>query len=278
MHSTALCVSVNNDCTIVHGALKLIIKEGVSVNFVRYASRYAIDQVMRSGYLATIVDNLISASYKAPVFHRPQNNTFAKIDTITEPPSHGMHGGSGGLSAMNKVILATLCSAVIGIVCAFVLFKKVFNSKQNCFAACDGTGMDKHYIEEAHFQSPHANSENGYENSFIAEDMEVVQYDIANGLSVINEDSDAFRTPENDVPLRAMSSLHRLNASDTNTVWTETGSIASEKTLPTSNRHRTPIFGNNDPSNAVSFKFEVILHVWYHFRFGSQIFSLHLQY
>ena len=198
---------------------------------------------MATNYLiAPRIQDLENVSYRAPAFFQPNTATDVKGVPV-----------KGGVSIMSKVIIATLCSAVVGIVAAFILFKKVFHSKPNCFVACDGSGVDRTYIEEAHFQSPRR--ENGYEKSLAVEDMEVVQYDIANGLSIINEESDVMSNSANGsyAMSNASRNTHYLNTSD---VWTDTdASVASEKTIHTSNRCRTPQFGA-DVNGKVSFNRE----------------------
>lgn len=240
------CVSLNDDCIIVLGKVTVYTQDQANLASVLYATRYVINQVMRSNYLVPRVKNLMTAFYNGPEFTPPPVSN-PKNKMTGAPPSNS--NGVNGLSPMTKVVIATLCSAVVGIVAAFILFKKVFNSKQNCFAHCDGTGLDRRYIDNAHFQSPRESEElsisaGAYDNAHIMDDMEVVHYDIANGLSVINEGSEAMSTAT--ARSYAMSTS-RVNLScDTSIAWSDARSAASEKTIPTSNKHRTPAFGEGD--------------------------------
>jgi len=247
------CVSAFNDCTIVHGSLTLFLRQNADLENVRYAARYVINEAMKSNYFAAPrVDFLIGASYRGPKITKPDPQTFAsaEVNTGSESP---FTKTVDGMNTLNKVIIATLCSAIVGIVAAFVLFKKVFNSRQNCFASCDGTGVDRAYIEEAHFRSP---SNVGKDNMFpmsVTQELDenqVVEYDIANGLQVIHETSDTMSSMNESYDSSTMTNFSsRLNAScDFSVAWSEAKSMASEKTLPTSNgnRLRTPTFGDNN--------------------------------
>lgn len=245
------CVSAFNDCTIVHGSLTLFLRQDAHLEYVRYAARYVINEAMKNNFLVSPrVEFLVSASYKGPRITKPDSYSVASTEVTTETPATKT---MGGMNALNKVIIATLCSAVVGIVAAFLLFKKVFHSRQNCFASCDGTGVEKDYIEEAHFRSPSQSLAD--DNIFPIGDCheldenQVVEYDIANGLKVIHEGSDALSMNESYDSSTMTNFSNRLNAScDLSIGWSETKSMASEKTIPTSNgtRLRTPTFGDDE--------------------------------
>jgi hypothetical protein len=251
----AHCVSAFNDCTIVHGSLTLFLRQNSDLENVRYAARYVINEAMKSNYFAAPrVEFLVGASYKGPRITKPDPYTFASTEVTSETPAADT---VGGLNVMNKVIIATLCSAIVGIVAAFVLFKKVFNSRQNCFASCDGTGVDRDYIEEAHFKSPSSRGVGGEDDNIFPisdgphqlEENQVVEYDIANGLEVIQETSDSMSSMNESYDSSTMTNFsNRLNAScDLSVAWSEAKSMASEKTIPTTNgnRLRTPTFGDS---------------------------------
>ena len=233
---------MNDDCTIVHGSLTLFLQDGADLPIVRYAARYVINQIMQNDLLVSSVNNLITAAYNGPQIVAPESPTTIPNAEITgSGGSQSSPTSSSGLSAMNKVIVSTLCSALVGIVAAFVLFKKVFNANQNCFAACDGTGLDRDYIENAHFQSPHGKGSD-FDGFHGVDEMETVQYDIANGLSVINEDD--YMSTAGSYSMSAMThNSSRMNASDASVAWSEARSVASAKTVTISNKHRTPAFG-----------------------------------
>lgn len=234
---------MNDDCTIVHGSLTLFLQDDADLPSVRYAARYVINQIMKNNLLVSSVNNLIMAAYNGPKIVSPESPTIISNAEITGGGgSPSSSTGRSGLSSMNKVIISTLCSAVVGIVAAFVLFKKVFNAKQNCFAACDGTGLDRDYIENAHFQSPHGKG-SGFDDFHGVDEMETVQYDIANGLSVVNEDSDYMSTAASYSMSAMTHNSSRMNASDASVAWSEARSVASAKTVTISNKHRTPAFG-----------------------------------
>jgi hypothetical protein len=233
----------------------LFLRQNADLENVRYAARYVINEAMKSNYFASPrVDFLIGASYKGPRITKPDPFTFASTEVTTGNDTPSTDTTVGGLNTLNKVIIATLCSAIVGIVAAFVLFKKVFNSRQNCFASCDGTGVDRDYIEEAHFRSP-SSKLGGDDNIFPIGDPheldenQMVEYDIANGLEVIQENSDTMSMMNESYDSSTMTNFsNRLNAScDLSVAWSEAKSLASEKTIPTSNgtRLRTPTFGDS---------------------------------
>jgi hypothetical protein len=246
-NSIAKCVSINNICTVVHGSLTVFLSTDADLENVRYASRYVINEAMKTDFFLTPrIQNLMSISYKGPKIVLPEiqvpsGGTFDNGDGSTIPKT--------GMTIMSKVIIGALFSAIVGIVAGFVLFKKVFNS-QNCFGACDGTGLDRDYIEEAHFYSPSRLREDRRSAPSNDDDdgMQVVSYDIANGLSVINEDSEIM-SADTSFAMSTMtghsSNISRFITGDTSIAsWAgEAESVASEKTLHTSNKHRTPIFG-----------------------------------
>eukprot|EP00979_Chaetoceros_neogracilis_P000826 scaffold178_cov269-Chaetoceros_neogracile.AAC.9 len=219
--------------------MTLFIQDRANPEYVRYATRSVINQAMKSDYLVPRVQNLLEASYKGPQIISPESTSNPEMTT----GANTSHPTPVGLSSMSKVVIATLCSAVVGIVAAFVLFKKVFNSKQNCFAACDGTGMDKSYIDNAHFQSPRGVNEGFYTatgNAHGMDNMQVVQYDIANGLNIIHEDSEVSSTARSYATSNMTNNMSRVDIScDTSIAWSE----ASEKTMTTSNKNRTPTYG-----------------------------------
>ncbi len=237
---TAKCVSVSDTCTVVHGSLTVFITNDANLDYVRYASRYVINQAMKSNlFLTPRIRNLLSISYKGPRLVLPE----------AEPPSLSESvSPNKGMDVMTKVVIGALFSAIVGIVAGFVLFKKVFNS-QNCFSNCDGTGVDRAYIEEAHFYSPSRLRDDRSGASVNEEDMAVVSYDIANGLSVINEDSDVMSSANASFAMSTMtghsSNFGRFTAGEADaSSWnTDSRSIHSEKTIPRSNKNRTPAFG-----------------------------------
>jgi hypothetical protein len=150
MNSTNIghCTALNADCTIVDGSLTLFLKSNADLSMVRYATRFLISQIMTKDILIEPrIENLYLASYRGPQFQKPlqlqesENN----INTIMGESQSNSNGG--GLTQLQIVTLATLVSAVIGTLAAAVLFKKVFATKQNCFAACDGTGIERDYID-----------------------------------------------------------------------------------------------------------------------------------
>jgi hypothetical protein len=255
----ARCVSAFNDCTIVHGSLTLFLRQNSDVENVRYAARYVINEAMKNNFfVAPRVDSVLKVSYKGPRIMKPETFSFESPDIIGETSSSTSSETGNGLNALNKVIIATLCSAIVGIVAAFVLFKKVFHSRQNCFAYCDGSGVDRAYVEEAHFRSPNKQDD---DNIFPMVDVDVdadatdlgenqvVEYDIANGLQVIHEASSDTMSMNESYDSSTMTNFsNRLNAScDFSIAWSEAKSLASEKTIPTSNGHRlrTPTFGDS---------------------------------
>ena len=56
----------------------------------------------------------------------------------------------GGLTKMEVIILASIVSAVVGLIGTLILSKRLFTSKgDNCFAVCDGTGVDNEYMDDS---------------------------------------------------------------------------------------------------------------------------------
>ncbi len=231
---------MNNVCTVVHGSLTLFLSNDAILDNVRYASRHVINEIMKTELLLDPrVKDLISISYKGPKVELPE------IGSVSVDKKGGESGG--GMSVMSKVVIGALFSAIVGIVAGFVLFKKVFNA-QNCFSSCDGTGVERDFIDETkYYTNPNRLRETrnrtpaGNDN-----EMQVVSYDIANGLSVINEDSEAMSASAS-FAMSTMtghsSHISNLPVGDATMAWNEAGSVASEKTIPTSNKNRTPAFG-----------------------------------
>lgn len=247
-HCIATCESSFNECNIIHGHVTLFLKHDHHPAALRHATRLAIKETIKSTFLSDRIEDLIVTRYNGPHVAPKKSQQVGAVQTS------GSDSSSTAMSAMNKVVIATLASCVVGIVAAFVLFKKVFNNSQNCFAACDGTGIDKNYIENAHFASPTRPGPLTIEDlpgDDEGEEMQVVQYDIANGLSVIEEgvDDDQSSFANSYAGSYAMSSMSVVTSNsrhlDQSCDASVAMSVASEKTIPTSNKYnnRTPTFG-----------------------------------
>lgn len=95
------------------------------------------------------IDGLINVKYVGPMIVKPSRDT--------DSPGHDDYLGVEGynntqrrkkdLTRLEVVVIATLISTLVGLFGSFVLFKRVY-SNQNCLAPCDGTGIDKDYIED----------------------------------------------------------------------------------------------------------------------------------
>lgn len=148
MNSTGHCTALNADCHIVDGSLTLFLKSTADLSMVRYATRFAISEIMAKDILIEPrINNLYLASYRGPQFQKPLQLQESENNVSTIIGETQSKSNSGALTQLQIVTLATLVSAVIGTLAAAVLFKKVFATKQNCFAACDGTGIERDYID-----------------------------------------------------------------------------------------------------------------------------------
>jgi len=151
MNCTGHCTALNADCNIVDGSLTLFLKSTADLSMVRYATRFAISQIMVKDILIEPrISDLYLTSYRGPQFQRPLELQESENNVSTIIGESLSDSNSGGLTQLQIVTLATLVSAVIGTLAAAVLFKKVFATKQNCFSACDGTGIERDYIDTHH--------------------------------------------------------------------------------------------------------------------------------
>eukprot|EP01083_Nonionella_stella_P138779 422429_1 len=154
---------------------------------------------------------------------------------------------------------------MVGFFAAFVLFKKI-NNRQNCMAACDGSGIDQGFIESQTRPVPVLPlSPNGepFDDDEDDGEMQMLHYDLANGgLSAIAEtldmsSSDAESSYASSFAMSAMTNqtnMTRSLADGSN--WNDSESISSERTARTSNRAlrvggrarvlSTPHFGTKD--------------------------------
>lgn len=150
-HHAGHCTSLDSDCNVVNGSLTLFLKSTADLSLVRYATRYAISEIMQRDILVSPrVNNLYLSSYRGPQFQKPEVVPGKENSAITILGDSSKVSRGSGLTQIQIVTLATLVSAVIGILAAAVMFKKVFVTKKNRFAACDGTGIDKDYMESVH--------------------------------------------------------------------------------------------------------------------------------
>jgi len=259
-----MCTSADNDCTEVDGSLVLFLEPGSDLDEENAITRTleTINNAMTSDYLALRVINLLKASYLGPLIKKPQNS-------VTEvfrgsPPQNPNPNGSG--LTTSGLLVATLVSTMVGFFAAFVLFKKI-NNRQNCMAACDGSGIDQEFIESQTRPVPvlplSPNGDRPFDDDEDDGEMQMLHYDLANGgLSAIAEtldmsSSDAESSYASSFAMSAMTNqtnMTRSLADGSN--WNDSESISSERTTRTSNRAlraggrarvlSTPHFGTKD--------------------------------
>ena len=136
MNCTGHCTALNADCNIVDGSLTLFLKSTADLSMVRYATRFAISQIMVKDILIEPrISDLYLTSYRGPQFQRPLELQESENNVSTIIGESLSDSNSGGLTQLQIVTLATLVSAVIGTLAAAVLFKKVF-------AAVDAAATD----------------------------------------------------------------------------------------------------------------------------------------
>ncbi len=250
------CTSAENDCTVIHGSLTILLETDQHVPNIRYAALSIINDSMKSGYFTSPptprVDNLINISYRGPSIISPDGNdsgrdevqnSFVDINTSSSTQHNGGMTTSG-------LLMATLVSTIVGFFAAFVLFKKI-NSKQSCMAACDGSGIDRDFMESQVKSLPILPLSPGRDEPFeddteeVGEegDVQVLHYDIANGgLSVISETSEAIASNadvsfgSNLSLLPTLTQQKSIRPAMDGLVRTDSESICSERTTRTSNR------------------------------------------
>jgi len=152
------CASPGTDCTVVLGALNLSLRSSAELPMVRYAARYNIREAMVNDALVSQVNGLEGLQYIGPDIIIPSDHEL-HLDEDGDGDGDLINGGMGGknkkngvdinepqLSRLQIVVIATLISSIVGIIGSIILFKKVF-TKQNCMTPCDGSGIDKDYME-----------------------------------------------------------------------------------------------------------------------------------
>ena len=229
----ATIVSDDNICTVVHGSVTLFINKESNgdVAFIRYVARSLIEESMSEGfYIAPLVAGLEMVTYRGPKFTMPVYDDddvyFLNQDGLSQS-NMGTASTNSGMTKMEIIVVASLVSAVMGIAFAMFLSKKAFSSGQNCLAACDGTGIDVKYMEDAAVVAS------------LDEDASEVQWNSNTGLSAIDEMSEAPSYLTRDSHATSVTPFsRRTGISDDN-------SIHSEKTHRISNKFSTPSFGSD---------------------------------
>ena len=261
-----MCTSAYNDCTEVDGSLVLFLEPGSDKDEENAITRTleTINNAMTSDYLALRVSNLLKASYLGPIIQKPQKNSVTEVKGF---PPQTRNSNRSGLTT-SGLLVATLVSTMVGFFAAFVLFKKI-NNRQNCMAACDGSGIDQGFMESQTRPVPvlplSPNGDIPFDDEEDDDDdgeMQMLHYDLANGgLSAIAEtldmsSSDAESSYASSFAMSAMTNqtnMTRSLADGSN--WNDSESISSERTTRTSNRAlvggrarvlSTPHFGTKD--------------------------------
>lgn len=239
-----MCTSADNDCTEVDGSLTLFLESDSQLLDAHFYALQVINNAMTSDYLALRVTNLLKASYLGPQIQVPNGVTEVR----GSPPQISKPNRSG--LTTSGLLMATLVSTMVGFFAAFVLFKKI-NNRQNCMAACDGSGIDQEFIESQCRPVPVLPLSPNGDGPFDDDDdddeddgeMQVLHYDLANGgLSAIAETLDmsssvAESSYASSFAMSAMTNqtnMTRSLADGSN--WNDTESICSERTTRTSNR------------------------------------------
>lgn len=134
---------------------------------------------------------------------------------------------TNGLTKVEVIVLATIVSALVGLIGTIILSKRVFASKgDNCFAPCDGTGKDRDYMED----SDNMGQDDGYDNVGSIQSGHIDWIvDKKSNLSVIDEGMEIQSTITNQTnmtPTRALRSNDDISIGSLSTV------LASNTYLP----------------------------------------------
>ncbi len=178
-------------------------------------------------------------------------------------PTVGNHNNQW--TRLEVVVIATLISTIIGLLGSFILFKKIY-SHQNCLAPCDGTGIDKDYIEDCHHLGmapvPSTTTDDELElttggRRSSSSTRRSSGMNSVNSVSVATPRSHGALSSidENSIATSDMESLYSANISlstGKSVALRSVGSLHSEQTMIVSNTHgrrdyhRTPSFGERD--------------------------------
>jgi hypothetical protein len=229
---------------------------------------------MLNNLYASQIDGLENVNYVGPNIVMPSSNkedfglgNDENMDGVGSIGNGGGMGGSGGNSNMSRleiVVVATLISTLVGLFGSFVLFKKVY-SKQNCMSPCDGTGIDKQYMEDCNLGIPpvrerrHDNGDGGDDNYNDNDDdsnttdsrsagwnMNSLMKNRGGALSAIDENS---MSASDAVSLYSNSGNSAISYSTNKSIaMRSVGSLHSEQTMVIRNGrvNRTPSFGDFD--------------------------------
>eukprot|EP00551_Chaetoceros_affinis_P012047 CAMPEP_0203685824 /NCGR_PEP_ID=MMETSP0090-20130426/48747_1 /ASSEMBLY_ACC=CAM_ASM_001088 /TAXON_ID=426623 /ORGANISM="Chaetoceros affinis, Strain CCMP159" /LENGTH=506 /DNA_ID=CAMNT_0050555033 /DNA_START=12 /DNA_END=1533 /DNA_ORIENTATION=+ len=243
------------ECTVVRGSLHLLLMAGADLKTNDMPREEQSDSMLNDLYVAPLIEGLQSVKYVAPAIYNPSDNISDEVndDYFGGTSERNIPTLNPGMSRLEIVVVATLISTIVGLIGSFVLFKKVF-SKQNCMSGCDGTGIDKQYIEQCNMDTIPVEDQdqvNGSDSSqsgrkSVGWNMNSVM-DTSGVLSSIDENSippsdasyysnasTAFSTNKS-IALKSVSSMH----SDLTRVVTN------------ESRNRTPAFGGvDDKENA----------------------------
>ena len=211
------------DCTVVLGSLFLFLNGQADVPTVQYATRYAIREFMSQNVHVGKIEGIESVNYVAPNLVIPSPNAGNAVGLGQEVNAGGSsYQNNRSFSRLEIVVAATLVSTIVALLASFVLFKRVY-SKQNCMAPCDGTGIDKEYMQSSNLGVTPVGEAGGDFESVVSKssswNMRSVVTTTSGGLHSIDEDSVA--------------------ASESNSIYSDQTMV-----IRNSGKNSTPLFGN----------------------------------
>jgi len=171
----------------VGGSLIVYVSNNADHDMVSYAFRHVISIIMKENSVLADVPGLLGMSYANPPLCNPTNcgsSGQLEADTANSQENYV----SNGLTNMEVIVIATIVSAVVGLIGTIIISKRVLTKKgDNCFAPCDGTGKDRDYLEDPENKA-HDDEDDPAESVMSANIQWIV--DMNNNLSVIEEDAD----------------------------------------------------------------------------------------
>lgn len=237
--------TAGRECTVVIGTLNLFLNEHANLPTARYATRFAIRDAMLNDDYVGQIPGLVDVNYVAPNIIKPSDETDNTLISNDNLGATGYQADSNksSFTRLEIVVAATLVSTIVGLIGSFVLFKKIY-SKQNCMAPCDGTGIDKDFIENCHNLGVAPVGRNTISNGDQA-DKNLAW----NMNSVMNTNNGVLGAIEENSISASDASLYSSVMSQStgqSVAMKSVASMQSEQTMVIRNgrRNSTPIFGN----------------------------------
>ena len=204
--------------------------------------------MLNDAYLSKI-EGLEDVNYVGPRIVKPSQNIDPEV--YDDYVGGSSQGRKSKMSRLEVVVIATLISTMVGLFGSFLLFKKVY-ANQNCLAPCDGTGIDKDYIEDCHNLGVTQVGETAHNSSSPSGKSTKSGWNM-NSVNSVGGSGVLSSIDENSASTSDIGSLYSGSVSVTtskSTALKSVGSLHSEQTMVISNarrnKNRTPSFGETD--------------------------------